>query len=156
MRRTTALLLAALSCLLWPALVQAQTADIHWRSDYNASRKEAERRGLPLVIEFVTDNCFWCRRLEQETFAEPAVARLMNERLNGADSCSVNSRHHQAVKQVASGFQVSATAPDGVIEAIEDPSSPFCMGVQWHPENFFRTGEFRPLFEGFVEVAARS
>src|SRR5437773_1086575 len=79
------------------------------------------------------------------------LARLMNERLNGADSCSVNSRHHQAVKQVASGFQVSATAPDGVIEAIEDPSSPFCMGVQWHPENFFRTGEFRPLFEGFVD-----
>ena len=80
MRPTTALFLAALSCLLWPALVQAQTADIRWRSDYNASRKEAERRGLPLVIEFVTDNCFWCRRLEQETFAEPAVARLMNER----------------------------------------------------------------------------
>jgi putative glutamine amidotransferase len=82
------------------------------------------------------------------------LARLMSERLGGADSCSVNSRHHQAVKQVAPGFQVSATAPDGVIEAIEDPSMPFCMGVQWHPENFFRTGEFRPLFEGFIEAAA--
>ena len=81
------------------------------------------------------------------------LAKLMRERLSDADSCEVNSRHHQAVKEVAPGFQVSATAPDGVIEAIEDPSSRFCLGVQWHPENFWRTGEFRPLFEGFLEAA---
>ena len=48
---------------------------------------------------------------------------------------------------------VSATAPDGVIEAIEDPAARFCLGVQWHPENFWRTGEFRSLFEGFVAAA---
>jgi len=82
------------------------------------------------------------------------LARLMRERLSDADSCDVNSRHHQAIKQIATGFEVSATAPDGVIEAIEDPSSRFCLGVQWHPENFWRTGEFRPLFEGFVEAAS--
>jgi putative glutamine amidotransferase len=81
------------------------------------------------------------------------LAKLMRERLSDADSCEVNSRHHQAIKAVAPGFQVSATAPDGVIEAIEDPSSRFCLGVQWHPENFWRTGEFRPLFEGFLEAA---
>jgi putative glutamine amidotransferase len=84
------------------------------------------------------------------------LARLMSERLGGADTCDVNSRHHQAVKQVAPNFQVSATAPDGVIEAIEDPSAPFCLAVQWHPENFWRTGEFRPLFETFVETAQMS
>ena len=54
----------------------------------------------------------------------------------------------------APGFKASATAPDGIIEAIEDPAARFCLGVQWHPENFWRTGEFRPLFEGFVEAAA--
>ena len=81
------------------------------------------------------------------------LAKLMRERLSDADSCEVNSRHHQAVKAVAPGFQVSATAPDGVIEAIEDPAARFCLGVQWHPENFWRTGEFRPLFEGFLEAA---
>jgi len=78
---------------------------------------------------------------------------LMRERLSDADACEVNSRHHQAVKDLARGFRVSATAPDGVIEAIEDPEQRFCLGVQWHPENFFRTGEFRPLFEGFLEAA---
>ena len=82
------------------------------------------------------------------------LAKLMAERLNGSDSCAVNSRHHQAVKDVAPGFKVVATAPDGIIEAIEDPAAQFCLGVQWHPENFFRTGEFRPLFEGFLEAAA--
>lgn len=83
------------------------------------------------------------------------LAKLMRERLSDTDSCEVNSRHHQSVKNIASGFQVSATAPDGVVEAIEDPAAPFCLGVQWHPENFWRTGEFRPLFEGFIEAAAR-
>jgi putative glutamine amidotransferase len=83
------------------------------------------------------------------------LSKLMGERLSDADTCAVNSRHHQAVKDVAQGFRVCATAPDGVIEAIEDPSVPFCLGVQWHPENFFRTGEFRPLFEGFLEAAQR-
>jgi putative glutamine amidotransferase len=83
------------------------------------------------------------------------LAKLMRERLSDADACEVNSRHHQAVKEVAPGFRVSATAPDGVIEAIEDPGSPFCLGVQFHPENFWRTGEFRPLFEGFLEAAER-
>ena len=82
--------------------------------------------------------------------------KLMRERLSDADSCEVNSRHHQAVKGLAPGFKVAATAPDGVIEAVEDPGAPFCLGVQWHPENFFRTGEFRPLFEGFLEAAQRS
>lgn len=84
------------------------------------------------------------------------LSRLMRERLSDADTCEVNSRHHQAVKTVAPGFRVSATAPDGVIEAIEDPAARFCLGVQWHPENFWRTGEFRPLFEGFVDAASRT
>ena len=83
------------------------------------------------------------------------LSRLMRERLSDTDACEANSRHHQAVKQVASGFQVSATAPDGVIEAIEDSAARFCLGVQWHPENFWRSGEFRPLFEGFIAAAAQ-
>lgn len=78
---------------------------------------------------------------------------LMQEKMADADTCSVNSRHHQAVKRLAPGFEVTATAPDGVIEAIECANgTTFCLGVQWHPENFWRTGEFRPLFEGFIEA----
>jgi putative glutamine amidotransferase len=83
------------------------------------------------------------------------LSKLMRERLSDTDACEVNSRHHQAVRQLGRGLVVSATAPDGVIEAIEDPAAGFCLGVQWHPENFFRTGEFRPLFEGLLEATAK-
>jgi CTP synthase (UTP-ammonia lyase) len=38
---------------------------------------------------------------------------------------------------------------------IEDPFRQFFLGVQWHPENFYRTGEFRALFEGFIEAARK-
>jgi len=55
---------------------------------------------------------------------------------------------------VAPGFVVTAVSPDGIVEAIERPASAFCVGVQWHPENFWRSGEFAPLFEAFVAAAA--
>ncbi len=80
------------------------------------------------------------------------LAGLMRESISNGDALTVNSRHHQAVKQVAPGFRVVATAPDGVIEAIEDPNARFCLAVQWHPESFWRTGEFRALFEGFLNA----
>ena len=69
------------------------------------------------------------------------------------DSCSVNSRHHQSVGTVAPQFVVSAVSSDGVIEGIERPGAAFCVGVQWHPENFWRTGEFAGLFDAFVAAA---
>jgi putative glutamine amidotransferase len=83
------------------------------------------------------------------------LTRLMRESLGSSDTCEVNSRHHQAVQQIAPGFRPAATAPDGVIEAIEDPAQRFCLGIQWHPENFWRTGEFRPLFEGFLRAGEK-
>ena len=57
------------------------------------------------------------------------------------------------LRRTADGFTIAATAPDGIIEAIERPAAPFCIAVQWHPENFWRTGEFRSLFEEFVKAA---
>jgi putative glutamine amidotransferase len=66
----------------------------------------------------------------------------------------VNSRHHQSVKAVAPGFHVTAKAVDGVIEALEsDDRSTFCVGVQWHPENFGNESRFRELFRALVQAA---
>jgi len=81
------------------------------------------------------------------------VATLLADHMEDGETCHVNSRHHQAVKAVAAGFEVTATSPDGVIEAMERPGASFCVAVQWHPENFWRTGEFRELFEGLVQAA---
>jgi putative glutamine amidotransferase len=82
------------------------------------------------------------------------LAKIMAEKLDG-EILQVNSRHHQAVKDVAPGWEVTATAPDGVIEAMEMPGDVFRLAVQWHPENFWRTGEFRPLFEAFIDAARK-
>lgn len=82
------------------------------------------------------------------------LAKIMAEEIDG-ETLQVNSRHHQAVKKVADGWEVTATAPDGVIEAMERPGDVFRLAVQWHPENFWRTGEFRPLFEAFIDAARK-
>jgi len=50
----------------------------------------------------------------------------------------VNSRHHQGIKTASSNFKISATASDGVIEAIEDIKNNI-IAVQWHPENIAET-----------------
>lgn len=62
-------------------------------------------------------------------------------RVTGADRLPVNSAHHQAAATVGPGVAVSATAPDGVIEAIEVPARRFCLGVQWHPEYAISPGD---------------
>jgi len=77
----------------------------------------------------------------------------------GAGRVRVNSLHHQAVDEPAPGFSVSARAPDGVIEAMEDAAQPFFVGVQWHPERRPADPLTRALFRDFVaaaRVAARA
>ena len=81
------------------------------------------------------------------------LATLLADHMEDGETCHVNSRHHQSVKDVAKGFDITATSPDGVVEAMEKPGATFCVAVQWHPENFWRTGEFRELFEGLVQAA---
>lgn len=66
----------------------------------------------------------------------------------------VNSFHHQAVRQAPPGFQVVATAPDGIVEGLERPGPGFCVGVQWHPEWMWqRDPVFLGLFRGLVQAA---
>jgi gamma-glutamyl-gamma-aminobutyrate hydrolase PuuD len=63
---------------------------------------------------------------------------------------AVKSHHHQGFGALGSGLRESAHAPDGTLEAIEDPSRRFAVGVLWHPE----AGEDRALFEALVREAA--
>jgi microsomal dipeptidase-like Zn-dependent dipeptidase/gamma-glutamyl-gamma-aminobutyrate hydrolase PuuD len=75
----------------------------------------------------------------------------------GVAETAVNSRHHQAIRQVAPGFRVTATAPDGIVEAIEAYPNYRMFGVQWHPENMATEGAdegMRALFRFFTAEAA--
>jgi len=72
----------------------------------------------------------------------------------GKDSIRVNSYHHQTIKDVASGFKVSACAQDGAIEAIEHPEHEFVLGVQFHAEYLWpKYPEIRKIFAAFTKAA---
>jgi putative glutamine amidotransferase len=81
------------------------------------------------------------------------VAETLLHRIAGGTALSVNSAHHQAVKNVGPGVVVNARAPDGVIEGIEAPDRRFCLGVQWHPEFAIDPADTR-IFDAFVAEAA--
>ncbi len=70
----------------------------------------------------------------------------------GEETIRVNSYHHQSVKEIAPNWVVSAVAPDGVVEAIEDPSHRFRIGIQWHPECFYEYTTFDNVFKTFIEA----
>ena len=84
---------------------------------------------------------------------ESRLHAALGAAVDSSCACRVNSRHHQSVGTLGRDVVASATAADGVIEGIEVPYRTFCVGVQWHPENFWRTGEFKPLFDAFVAAA---
>jgi putative glutamine amidotransferase len=71
----------------------------------------------------------------------------------GVCTARVNSRHHQAIKDVAAGFDVTALAPDGVIEGIECQGARYIVGVQWHPESLAANDpQMLGLFRALVEA----
>ena len=65
------------------------------------------------------------------------------------DRAPVKSHHHQGFGRLGRGLRAAAWADDGTLEALEDPSRPFVLGVLWHPEE----GEDFALFEALVEEA---
>lgn len=52
--------------------------DVKWRNDYAAARKEATETGRPLLLDFGTDACFWCKKLDATTLCDPKVVKLLN------------------------------------------------------------------------------
>jgi putative glutamine amidotransferase len=75
------------------------------------------------------------------------AAALGGGRLEVTD---VNSFHHQAIDRLGAGLRISARAPDGTIEAVEDPSRRFLIGVQWHAETLVHREAEAELFRRFV------
>lgn len=99
------------------------------------------------------------RRSVEEAHARHLVTVREGSRLHqilGSRQVEVVSSHHQAVKAVAQGFVVTATSPDGVVEAIEREDARFLLGVQWHPELAPDAEATRRLMAAFVRAATES
>jgi putative glutamine amidotransferase len=76
-------------------------------------------------------------------------------RLLEKESISVNSYHHQAIKELAPVLQASALSEDGLVEAVEMPDKTFLCAVQWHPEfNFTEDEDSMALFRHFVAACS--
>ncbi len=88
-------------------------------------------------------------------FLAHSVNILPGSRLAEIMDCSqaqVNSLHHQGVHVLADGLLVTATAPDGLVEACELPDHTFSLGVQWHPEELQEDAAMRNLFSSFIQA----
>ena len=74
------------------------------------------------------------------------------------ETAGVNTSHHQAVKDVAPGFVISAVSEDGVVEAIEKSDAECIIGVQFHPEAFVADGNdsLLPVFTYFIKATSSS
>jgi putative glutamine amidotransferase len=86
-------------------------------------------------------------------FADHDVDVLPETRLHEVigEHAPVKSHHHQGYGRLGEGLREAARAEDGTVEAIEDPSQRFALGVLWHPEE----GEDAALFQALVEEAKR-
>jgi putative glutamine amidotransferase len=73
--------------------------------------------------------------------------------LASAGEVFVNSRHHQAVKDLAPGLVALAASPDDLVEAFALETGPFLAAVQWHPENLVERADQKALFAEFLAVA---
>jgi len=69
-----------------------------------------------------------------------------------AEELDVNSFHHQAIDRLGEGLIVVARAPDGTVEAVEDPAREFLIGVQWHAETLIHRPYEAALFRSFVDA----
>jgi putative glutamine amidotransferase len=87
------------------------------------------------------------------SFADHDIELLPGTRVQRllGDHAPVKSHHHQGYGRIGDGLQEAARAEDGTVEALEDPSRRFTLGVLWHPE----AGEDFALFEELVKEAGR-
>ena len=78
-----------------------------------------------------------------------AQGSLLATALGRTEVDGVPAYHHQGIDRLGTGLVETAWADDGLVEAVEDPSLPFCLGVQWHPE----AGADGSLFQALVGAA---
>lgn len=107
------LLACALALLLVAARASAQ--EVTWRHDYNAARREAVDKGRPLVLDFITANCFWCSKLEATTFRDSAVAKVINDRFVPLKVDAQQNPQLTEALRIQSFPTLVLAAPDGKI-----------------------------------------
>jgi thioredoxin-like negative regulator of GroEL len=89
--------------------------EVKWRTDYVQARREALDKGLPLVIDFGTKSCHYCVLLDQKTFRDPQVIRVMNDRFVPLKIDAEVEAGLASKLQIASYPTIVLAGPDGTI-----------------------------------------
>lgn len=97
------------------ALGRAEAQEVTWRQDYNAARREAQEKNRPLILDFSTQNCFWCAKLDTTTFRDPIVAKLINDRFVPLKVSAEQNPQLTEVLRIQSFPTLVLAAPDGKI-----------------------------------------
>jgi len=102
------------------AMSQAFAEDkVAWRSDYQAARKESQEKNKPLVIDFYTDACPWCVRMDTTTFVEPQIVAVLNEKFIPLKIHGGNEKKLAEALQIASFPTTVFASSDGKILGTE-------------------------------------
>ncbi|HRK30854.1 MAG TPA: gamma-glutamyl-gamma-aminobutyrate hydrolase family protein [Tepidisphaeraceae bacterium] len=126
----------------------SQLMNLHRGGAMNQFIPDLKPAGEP--IDHRNVNRDWVDRHAVSLLPESLIARTL-----GKTDIVVNTSHKQSIRTAGRGLRVIATAPDGVIEGIEDPTLPLFMGVQWHPERMSDDADHRRLFELLIEKSSQ-
>lgn len=86
-----------------------------WGTDYEAAYKQAKEKGRPLIVDFGTANCFWCKKMHETTFRDPTVVRRLAE---GFVAVQVDAERESRLAQALGVTRYPTlvfAAPDGTI-----------------------------------------
>ncbi len=90
----------------------------------------------------------WSKRHDVLVERDSQIATITGETV-----LSCNSSHKQSIHRLGEGLRVVAHATDGVVEAVEDPTHPFYIGVQWHPERQHTDAPQSKIFKALIRAA---
>ena len=114
---------------------------------------------IQFLPEYERDSPIEHRRIDADHWPRHAVLLDPESslcQLLGKRELVANSSHKQAMNRIGRGLRVIARAPDGVVEAVEDPNYPLMLAVQWHPERLHDEPDHLALFKLLVERSAAS
>src|SRR5262245_55706666 len=108
------------SLVLMAAAPSAFAQEISWQTDYAAALKAAASQGRPLLINVGSDDCYWCKQLEQRTLSDKAVRELLSERFVTLHVNGSRNKYLVEALRVHSYPTLVFAAPDGTIVAYKE------------------------------------
>ena len=113
-------LAAVLICAWALTASKSHAQEVQWRTDYAAARKEATDSGRPLLVDFGTEQCIWCRKLDITTFRDPAVAKLLTDKFVPVKIDARAEAWLTEALRVRCFPTLFLAAPDGIILAMRE------------------------------------